>query len=359
MLQLAAALALLRLGREVFIPIALAFLLSTVLRPLVRRMEAHRVPAPAGAGVVVLTGLLLLWAIGYALTPPVQNFARQLPQVAQTASAKLKALPRPLDRLGTMLSSGTAAVQGAEAATDTSASHRDSAKVATATPAAAPSSASSVAVHVFPILSSIFGTAAGIASAALEILLLLLFFLAAGNHFRRRLVTKGAKSALARALVDVGDEVQAIVARYLSLLALINLVQGAFIAVAMAIIGMPVPPVWGAMAFVAEFFPYLGSATMVILLTLVGLADSNGPHVLLAPALYLVMTTVQNSVVSPVTYGRSLRLNPAAILISVMVWWTLWGVIGAFLAVPILATIRVVCERQGGSWQALGALIEA
>jgi predicted PurR-regulated permease PerM len=358
MVQLVATLAVLRLGREVFIPVAIAFLLATVLRPVVRRMEARRVPAPLGAGVIVVCGLVLLWVIGYALTPPVQNFARQLPQVAQTASAKLKALPRPLDRLGTMLSTGTAAVKGASAESDTTASHQDSTAASNASRPAEPSSASSVAVRVFPILSSIFGTAAGIASAALEILLLLLFFLAAGDHFRRRLVTHGARSKLARALVDVGDEMQSIISRYLSLLALINLVQGTFIAVAMAIIGMPVPPVWGAMAFVAEFFPYLGSATMVILLTLVGLADSSGPHVLLAPAIYLGMTTLQNSVVSPVTYGRSLRLNPAAILVSVMVWWALWGVIGAFLAVPILATIRVVCERQGGSLHALGALIE-
>ncbi len=353
MVQLVAAIALLRFGREVLIPVAIAFILAIVLRPLVRRMEARHVPTPVGAGILIVGGLALLWAVGYALTPPMQNFARQLPQVAETASAKLKTLPRPLDRLGTFLSSETAAMRDSGPASDTAASHRDSTAGASAT--TAPSTS---AVHVLPILSSIFGTAAEIASGFIEILLLTLFFLAAGNHVRQRLAQRGATSPLARALVDVGDDVQSIVSRYLSLLALINLVQGTFIAIAMAIIGMPVPPVWGAMAFVAEFFPYLGGATMVILLTLVGLANSNGPHVLLAPALYLVVTTVQNSLVSPVTYGRSLRLNPAAILVSVMAWWAVWGVPGAFLAVPILATIRVVCERQKGPWLALAALIE-
>jgi predicted PurR-regulated permease PerM len=188
--------------------------------------------------------------------------------------------------------------------------------------------------------------------------LLVLFFLASGDQVRRRMMSHATSSAFAKGMVEVADELQSVVSRYLSLLALINLVQGTVIAVAMAIIGMPVPLVWGAMAFVAEFFPYLGSATMVILLTLVGLASNGGEHVLLAPLIYMAVTTIQNSVVSPVTYGRYLKLSPPAILVSVMVWWLIWGVLGAFLAVPILALLRIVCERQGGKLGALGALIE-
>ena len=61
---------------------------------------------------------------------------------------------------------------------------------------------------------------------------------------------------------------------------------------------------------------------------------------------------------SPVTYGRYLKLSPPAILVSVMIWWLVWGVMGAFLAVPILALVRIVCERQQGRLAALAALIE-
>ena len=183
-----------------------------------------------------------------------------------------------------------------------------------------------------------------------------MFFLAAGGQVRRRLLA--SHNTLAHSVAAIGDQVEDIVSRYLSLLALINLCQAVAITIAMKLVHMPAPPVWGAMAFVAEFFPYLGGATMVILLTLVGLATKGDGSVLLPPALYLVVTTIQNSVISPVTYGRYLKLSPAAILISVMTWWLIWGVMGAFLAVPILATIRVVCDQQKGRLSAVAALIE-
>jgi predicted PurR-regulated permease PerM len=352
--NLAAAILLLFLGADIFVPILIALVISTVLRPIVRRLEALRIPAPLGAASVVLSAIVLLWAVGYALTPAVAGFVKTLPQVAATAGAKLRTLPRPLDRIGAMISSATEEIQQ-PADSNSAATPRKTTRARVAAPA--PSTPSGLTSAV-PILGQVFGTAAGMVSGILATTLLVLFFLASGDQVRQRMLARAKSSPLAKALVDVADELQAVVSRYLSLLALINLVQGTVIAVAMAIIGMPAPLVWGAMAFVAEFFPYLGSATMVILLTLVGLASNGGEHVLIAPLIYMAVTTIQNSVVSPVTYGRHLKLSPPAILVSVMVWWLIWGVLGAFLAVPILALVRIVCDRQGGKLAALGALIE-
>jgi predicted PurR-regulated permease PerM len=99
----------------------------------------------------------------------------------------------------------------------------------------------------------------------------------------------------------------------------------------------------------AEFIPYLGAAGMLILLTAVGLATfPDALHVLLPPGAYLLISTLQNNLVSPLAYGRKLRLNPVAVLVGVMVFWTLWGVAGAFLSVPIVATAKVLGDRLDG-----------
>lgn len=355
--NLTAAVVLLYLGADIFLPIAIAFALTTALRPVVHRMERWKIPTPAAAGAVVLSGLVLLWAIGYELTPAVTGLVKTLPDVAASAGARLSTLPRPLDRLGVMISSAAAEMEKPAEGADSLVPPRKGTRARTPIPTPVPSSG--WLTSAVPVIGQVFGTAAGMVSGFLATALLLLFFLASGDQVRQRMMRRATSSPLARSILEVGDELQSVLSRYLSLLTMINLGQGAAVAIAMALIGMHVPLAWGAMAFVAEFFPYLGSAAMVILLTLVGLAGSAGSsHVLLAPFIYLALTTFQNSLVSPMAYGRFLKLSPPAILVSVMIWWLIWGVLGAFLAVPILALVRIVCERKQGRLAALGALIE-
>jgi predicted PurR-regulated permease PerM len=97
---------------------------------------------------------------------------------------------------------------------------------------------------------------------------------------------------------------------------------------------------------VLEFVPYLGAVVMMVLLTISAVAtfDSVG-HILAPPAAYLIVTTIQNNIVSPLAYGNGLKLNPVAVLLGVILWWFLWGIPGAFVAVPILAVIKIVSDR--------------
>jgi predicted PurR-regulated permease PerM len=95
--------------------------------------------------------------------------------------------------------------------------------------------------------------------------------------------------------------------------------------------------------------PYLGAAFMLFILSVVGLATFQSlGHAALAPLAYLLITTLQNNLISPIAYGRHLRLNPVAVLVGVMFWWFLWGIPGAFLAVPLVATAKILGDHVRG-----------
>jgi predicted PurR-regulated permease PerM len=85
---------------------------------------------------------------------------------------------------------------------------------------------------------------------------------------------------------------------------------------------------------------------MILLLAIAAFASFDGmAHILAVPLSYLLITTLQNNVASPIAYGDRLKLNPAAVLIGVIFWWYVWGIGGAFLAVPIIATIKIIACR--------------
>lgn len=337
-----AVLVVLYLGQVVFVPIVLAVLLTAVLRPAVARLESWRIPAPAGSAILILTGLATLVIGGSFLSAPVGDFGRQIPVavvagVKRVASLRQKLVPTR----GDLSEPGTASTGRA----DSGGTRGDSAARARDSSSAAPESLPPLA----PIAGRLFGTTTQIVAGVLETLLLLFFLLAAGNKWHEQMLAAASTAGARRSAVELVGEIRQVIGRYLGTMALINLVQGLLVGLVTAMIGLPGAALWGLLTFVAEFVPYAGSLTMIVLLTLVGMTSSQGfSHALLAPAAYLVMATVQSNIVSPIVYGRGLDLNPVAILIAVVLWGFLWGVAGAFLAVPMLAAGKVVCDRVPG-----------
>jgi predicted PurR-regulated permease PerM len=112
---------------------------------------------------------------------------------------------------------------------------------------------------------------------------------------------------------------------------------------------MPHPWLWGGLTVLLEFIPYLGAAGMIGLLAMTAFGQFDRiDSILLVPGSYLVITTLQNNLVSPLVYGQRLKLNPGAVLVGVLFWWYLWGVAGAFLALPVFATLKIVAEHVEG-----------
>jgi len=141
-------------------------------------------------------------------------------------------------------------------------------------------------------------------------------------------------------------EVEVAVLQYVIATALINAGQAAVIGLALWWIGVPSPILWALATFFLEFIPYLGGALMIAMLSISAFATFDSiPRIFAVPGSYLLVTTLQNNIVSPIAYGKRLKLNPVAVLIGVIFWWFVWGISGAFLAVPIVATMKVVCDR--------------
>ncbi len=323
-----AAGAALYIAQEIFVPIALALLFAALFRPLVRVFEAIRIPAPASATLIVLGCLALLGAGGFFLAQPVRAWMRNAPKTVAAARTRLEKLRRPIKQVSQAVQKAQQEVTG------------EAPKPAQAEAPAAPPSA-----PIPPFVGRVFTTTAGVLGTFLQTIVLLFLLLATGDLFTRKLAAVMPKPAKGTPEQTV-EEAEAVVRRYLVVTALINLGQGVVVALTLWLIGMPTPPLWGALTFVFEFLPYIGAVFMVVSLTITGLATFEGiGQVLLAPVAYLIISTIQNNAVSPFAYGSGLRLNPLAVLVSVLIGWFLWGVAGAFVAVPLLAAVKIFVDR--------------
>jgi predicted PurR-regulated permease PerM len=316
------------LARSFFVPVMLSILFAVLLRPVVRWFESVRVPTPIGALIVLFLVLGVLGAGGAALAAPAREWVAQAPQHVKEAEARLGQLRKPVQQITQAAERMEGAVGGGGG--------KQSAQGSAGSSSQAPKA-----------VATAFGTTAAFVGALVEVLLLTFLLLASGDLFLQKLlhVFPGERSAALKVTRDVEDAVS----RYMVANAVINLGQGLVVALAMVLIGLPSPPLWGVLTFFCEFVPYLGAAFMLFLLSVAGLATFQEiGHAALAPLAYLLITTLQNNLVSPLAYGRHLRLNPVAVLVGVMFWWFLWGIPGAFLAVPLVATAKILGDHVRG-----------
>jgi predicted PurR-regulated permease PerM len=314
-------------GRALFVPVVFAVVLNALFRPVVRRMERFRVPTAVGATVVLLGIIAAFGAGGFLLSGPIQRWKAEAPQRLEAAERKFEKLRQPLQQVSALASAVDHAKQGA-----TTAPSRE------VTPGPVPASPG--------FDDQVLGAAQEFVTELVEVLILLYLLLASGDLFFQKLIKViplwRDKAAAAR----VVEESQGAVMRYMLVNLFINTGQGVVVGLVMWWLGMPGPLLWALFTVLLEFIPYLGATVMVVLLGVIAFAtfDHMG-HILAVPGSYLVITTIQNNVVSPFLYGQHLKLNPVAVLIGVLFWWFLWGVPGAFLAVPIVATIKIIADH--------------
>jgi predicted PurR-regulated permease PerM len=310
-------------ARDFLIPITFAVLLSFVLSPLVRALARVHVRPPLGAALVIVALLGGVGAGVYELAGPVQTWVGGAPATLTTARGKLRRLLRPLERV------------------QRTAEQVQSAATVTGTP-----KPPTVVVQGPTLLQRVFGTTQRFLAGLLEVVILLYFLLAAGDLFLQKLIKVLPGTRGKTAVVQIARETEASISAYLLTAAAVNAVEGVVVALAMWLLGMPNPALWGALVALLEFIPYLGAATMVAILTVAALTTFDGAaRALLVPATFLAINLLQANVVSPLLLGHRLSLNPVALLVGLAFWFWMWGVPGAFIAVPLLAAFKILCDH--------------
>jgi predicted PurR-regulated permease PerM len=310
-------------ARAFFFPIVLAILLDFLLSPLIRALKRARIPEPLGAAIVMIVLLGVAGGSVYELMGPAREWVAKLPGSMHAAQDRLRQIRKPVEQV-----SKTA--EQVEQATKIT----DQAK----TP--------EVVVKGPSLTERLFGTTQTIVGSLVEVMILLYFLLAAGDLFLQKLIKVLPQFRDKKKAVAIARETEASISTYLVTVTLVNVGLGIAVAAVMSLLRMPSPLLWGTLAALAEFVPYLGATALITLLALAGLVtfDSIG-HALLIPAAYLGVNFLQSQFVTPLVLGRRLTLNPVAIFVGLVFWWWIWGVPGAFIAVPLIATFKIFCDH--------------
>jgi predicted PurR-regulated permease PerM len=196
------------------------------------------------------------------------------------------------------------------------------------------------------LMDRFVASSASFLAGALETLVLLYFLLASGDLFLQKLTKMLPEFRDKKKAVAIARETETSISMYLSTVTLINVIEGIVVTLVMWALGMPNPVLWGVLAFFVEFVPYLGALVMVGVLGLAALSTFESiAHIVAVPASYLTINLLQAYVLTPLLLGRRLTLNPVAILMGLILWWEIWGVAGAFIAVPLLATLKILCDH--------------
>jgi predicted PurR-regulated permease PerM len=176
--------------------------------------------------------------------------------------------------------------------------------------------------------------------------LVLYFLLVSGDLFLRRIVEILPKFSDKRQAVDISQQIEEDISAYLVTITAMNAAVGIATAAAMYLCGLGDPWLWGAAAFLLNYVPILGPLFGTGIFLLAGMLSFDGlGWALLPPALYLGIHLVEGETLTPMLLARRFTLNPVLVILSLVFWFWMWGVPGAILAVPLLAILKIVCDR--------------
>lgn len=308
------------IAQEVLIPLTLAMLLSLLLSPLVTLLQRLRLPRAVGS--------ILILAVA------VSAIAGGVTMLAQPAREWMVRAPQNIQAIQRRFESVRASIHAAQVATKKIENLAQSA----ATP--------TVVTSQPGLLASAATITPRVLTAVAEVLLLVYFFLSSGNGFLRRMVEVAPGMSEKKMVVHIAREVQEEMSRYLLMVSAINLALGAATALCMTLLGVPNPLLWGVVAAVFNFAPYVGPAMTGIGLLLVGITafDSLG-HALAVPGAFFALAIIEGQLITPTIIGQRLSLDPAVVFVWLLLWGSLWGIVGILLAGPLIACFRIVCQH--------------
>lgn len=318
------------LAREVILPVVIAIILKLLLQPLVRILEKIKIPKAVGALIAIAAVLGVFVGLGAILTASASHWATILPQEWPQLEKKLSFVQDPLQHLQNL--AGKAGI------------HFGGAGDMLSNPGG--------------MVTAVFSNTSSIAGHLLEGLLVLFYLLVFGETFLLRLVEILPSFSDKRQAVELSSHIERDLSAYLITVTIINAIVGCATSAVMWACGVPGAILWGVVAFCINFVPILGPFCGVVLFLGVGFVTQDGLwYSILPAALYLGIHMLEGEIITPMLLASRFTINPVAIMISLIFWYWMWSVAGAILAVPMLAILKITCDRIR-PFRAVGHLLE-
>jgi predicted PurR-regulated permease PerM len=295
-------------ARAILLPVVAAMVIGTTLAPLVKAAARYRASPWLTAGIIATVLVIAVGTAATFLTKPVTDWVTRAPEIGATLRQKLYVLDRPIAAI------------------------RELQEVLL------PSSGTTVAIEpsqfamVTPVLAFMTPT-------VLQLVLFfvtLTFFLAAQMDFRRYVVSFFVTREAKLRFIRIAGDIEQHLASYVAVVTVINSCLGVAVAIGAWAFGFPSPVLFGILAAVLNYIPYLGAACFTLVLFAVGLVSF--PSFALAaipPAAFVGLATIEGQFITPAVLGRRLTLNPLAVILALAFWSWIWGPMGTFLAVPL------------------------
>ncbi|WP_240095539.1 AI-2E family transporter [Thermomonas flagellata] len=316
------------LAQAVVLPVLLAMFFALVGNPILRLLQRLRVPRALAALAVLCAGLALAALLAAQLVKPATAWVREAPRELRELAPRLQKLTRPVQEAGRAAENIARAAGG------------DAGRPATV-----------VRADAGDPYRALFATPRVLA-ALLAVILLTFFFMVYGQRLLRHALMLLPDAQQQKLTVGIVQAIEREISRYVLTISLINAALGLLLAAGLHLllgIALDEALLWGTLAMLLNFAPYLGPLLGVLALLAMGVVSFREPLQVLAPAgLYLGLHLLEGQLVTPVVLGRTMALSPLVLILALMVFGGLWGVIGLLLAVPLLVCTKLVLARIDG-----------
>ena len=329
-------------GREVLVPIALAILLSFVLSPLVRLLQRGHFPRSVAVIAVGLVAFAAIFGLGALMASQVDELATDLPRYQATLGAKIDSLRGATAGTGTLKRASEVLHDLKKEIDKPTGDSRPSLHAGTEPDRPIPvevrqpdpGALQTLTILITPLIHPLATT--GIVA------IFVIFILLQHQDLRNRLVRLVGAQDLQRTTAALDDAGERLSKLFLTQLGL-NAGFGFIIGVGLWLIGVPSAPLWGLLAMILRFVPYIGAVISAIFpLVLAAAVGPGWTMVLWTAALFLIVEPIAGQVVEPLVYGHSAGLSPVAVIVSATFWTWLWGPIGLILATPLTICLVVL-----------------
>ncbi|GAB4072681.1 AI-2E family transporter [Ancylobacter sonchi] len=307
-------------ARAVLIPIVAAVIIGSVIGPFIEALARRGIPSPVTAVLIVIVMVAAFYGAATLLAGPLAEWIERMPEISETLRERFAALRPAVQRMLFFVESLESIGRTAERPMTVSISD-----------------------------SRMLESAIGLVTPALGAFILfvgsLLFFLAGRIQIKRKVVRAIGPRAGRLTALRVFREIETRLGTYLVTATFINAGLGVATTLLAWALGLPTPVLWGVLAGVLNYIPYVGPAMMTLVLALVGLVSFPGLFEGLLPAaLFVVLTSIEGHLLTPMIVGRRVSLNPFAVFLSMALWTWLWGPIGTFLSVPLLIAAMALVD---------------